>query len=197
MSFFRRPACDFIIVGLGNPGKDYDNTRHNIGFRAMDLLSEKLGADVKKSKFQALTALCTYNGKKLLLMKPQTFMNASGLAVEQAASYYHVPAEHILVMFDDISLPPGKIRIRPTGSAGGHNGIKSIIFSLKSEAFPRIKIGVGQKPHPEMDLADWVLGHFAAADRDAMDTALSHAVDAALCILDSGCEKAAAQFNGL
>ena len=197
MSFFRRPACDFIVVGLGNPGKEYEKTRHNIGFCALELLAGKLGVEVKKSKFQALTATCNYHGKKLLLMKPQTYMNASGLAVSAAASFYHVPPEHILVMFDDVSLPPGKVRVRPSGSAGGHNGIKSIIFALGSDEFPRVKIGVGEKPRPEMALADWVLGQIPKSDRAAVDTAVEHAADAALCVLDSGWEKAAAQFNGL
>ena len=197
MSLFHRPACDWIVVGLGNPGKEYEKTRHNMGFRAMDLLAAKLGADVKKSKFQGLTASCAYHGKKLLLLKPQTFMNASGLSVSAAASFYHVPPERILVLFDDISLPPGKVRVRPSGSAGGHNGLKSIIYSLKSEDFPRVKIGVGEKPHPEMDLADWVLGQIPKSDSAAIDAALEHAADAALCILDEGCEKAAQNFNGL
>ena len=197
MLFGKKPDCGWLLVGLGNPGKEYARTRHNMGFCAMDLLAGKLGVQVRKAKFQALVAQAGYHGQKLLLMQPQTYMNASGLAVSAAASFYHVPPERIIVLFDDISLPPGKIRIRANGSAGGHNGIKSIIHSLHSEDFPRVKIGVGAKPAPEYDLADWVLGQIPKSDQPAIDTALEHAADAALCIVESGCQKAAAQFNGL
>ncbi len=197
MLFGKKPDCDWLLVGLGNPGREYARTRHNMGFRAMDLLAGKLGVQVRKAKFQALVAQAGYHGQKLLLLQPQTYMNASGLAVSAAASFYHVPPERIIVLFDDVSLPPGKIRIRANGSAGGHNGIKSIIYSLHSEDFPRVKIGVGAKPAPEYDLADWVLGQIPKSDQPAIDTALEHAADAALCIVESGCQKAAAQFNGL
>ena len=197
MLFGKKPDCDWLLVGLGNPGREYARTRHNMGFRAMDLLAGKLGVQVRKAKFQALVAQAGYHGQKLLLLQPQTYMNASGLAVSAAASFYHVPPERIIVLFDDVSLPPGKIRVRANGSAGGHNGIKSIIYSLHSEDFPRVKIGVGAKPAPEYDLADWVLGQIPKSDQPAIDTALEHAADAALCIVESGCQKAAAQFNGL
>ncbi|MBQ1264099.1 MAG: aminoacyl-tRNA hydrolase [Oscillospiraceae bacterium] len=197
MALFQKPTCDWLIVGLGNPGKQYAKTRHNMGFCALDVLSGKLGVSLKKAKFQALTASATYHGKKLVLVQPQTFMNASGLSVGPAASFYKVPPERIIVLFDDISLPVGKIRIRANGSAGGHNGIKSIISVLKSEDFPRVKIGVGAKPNPEYDLADWVLAPIPKSEQPQVLTALEHAADAALCIVDAGCGEAAGKFNGL
>ena len=197
MLFGKKPACDWLIVGLGNPGREYERSRHNMGFRALDLLAGTLGVSVKKAKFRALTAQASYRGQKLLLMKPETFMNASGMAVEQAVQYYKLPPERVLVLFDDISLAPGRIRVRPSGSAGGHNGIKSIISVLHSDEFPRVKIGVGVKPSPEYDLADWVLGQIPKAQQALIDTALQHAAEAALCIVESGCQRAAAEFNGL
>ena len=197
MLFGKKPACDWLIVGLGNPGREYERSRHNMGFRALDLLAGTLGVGVKKAKFRALTAQASYRGQKLLLMKPETFMNASGMAVEQAVQYYKLPPERVLVLFDDVSLAPGRIRVRPSGSAGGHNGIKSIISVLHSDEFPRVKIGVGEKPSPEYDLADWVLGQIPKAQQALIDTALQHAAEAALCIVESGCQRAAAEFNGL
>ena len=197
MLFGKKPACDWLIVGLGNPGREYERTRHNMGFRALDLLAGQLGVSVKKAKFRALTAQAVYRGQKLILMKPETFMNASGMAVEQAVQFYKLPPERVLVLFDDVSLAPGRIRVRPSGSAGGHNGIKSIIYSLHSEDFPRVKIGVGEKPTPDYDLADWVLGQIPKAQQPLIETALGHAAEAALCIIDHGCQKAAAEFNGL
>ena len=194
---FRKPACDWLIVGLGNPGDNYARTRHNAGFRALDCLAGKLGVKIDRAKFRALTAQATWQEQKLLLMKPETFMNASGMAVEQAVQYYKLPPERVLVLFDDISLAPGRIRVRPSGSAGGHNGIKSIISVLHSDEFPRVKIGVGEKPSPEYDLADWVLGQIPKAQQALIDTALQHAAEAALCIVESGCQRAAAEFNGL
>ena len=157
MPLFQKPACDWMIVGLGNPGAQYTRTRHNTGFLALELLEKQLGAEREKQRHQALCAGAAYHGQKLLLVKPQTFMNASGLAVRQAADYYKIPIERIIVIFDDISLPIGKVRVRPSGSAGGHNGIKSIISAMGSDQFPRVKVGVGAKPNPEYDLADWVL----------------------------------------
>ena len=162
MGFFSRRAPisgppEFIIVGLGNPGKQYELTRHNAGFLFADLLADKNGVKINKIQFKAVTASLTLGGVKCLLMKPQTFMNNSGEAVRQAASFYKIPPERILVVFDDISLPCGRLRIRRKGSDGGHNGIKSIIYHLNSDAFPRVKLGVGEKPHPDYDLADWVL----------------------------------------
>ena len=186
----------WLIVGLGNPGKDYTRTRHNCGFRALDILADQLGCKVDKGKFQGLYGQCTYRGKKLLLLKPQTYMNLSGKSVLQLSAYFHVPPQQIIVMFDDISLEPGRLRIRPDGSAGGHNGIKSIIQELGSQSFPRVKIGVGAKPNPEYDLADWVLSTFSAAEEKALGPALERAADAALCIIEQGTAEAANRFNG-
>ena len=186
-----------MIVGLGNPGAQYTHTRHNTGFLVLELLEKQLGAEREKLRHQALCASAVYRGQKLLLAKPQIFMNASGLSVQQAAAYYKIPAERIIVIFDDISLPVGKIRVRPGGSAGGHNGIKSIISALGTDRFPRVKVGVGAKPHPDYDLADWVLSPIAKEDRPAFQTALEHAADAALCLTDEGVSAAEAKFNGL
>ena len=196
MIFQQKAGYDWLIVGLGNPGREYAGTRHNAGFMAVDALAAALGVTIGKVKYKALCAAADYRGRKLLLMKPETFMNASGIAVEAAAHFYKIPPERVLVLFDDISLPPGKIRVRRSGSAGGHNGIKSIIAMLHTEDFPRVKIGVGAKPHPDYDLADWVLSGFSAQDRPALDRALANARDAALCIVTDGCEKAAADYNG-
>jgi len=181
---------------LGNPGKQYARTRHNAGFRAIDLLAEKLNCKIDKGKFQGLYGQVVYSGKKLFLLKPQTYMNLSGRSVLQLSAYYNIPPQHIIVLFDDISLEPGRLRIRSDGSAGGHNGIKSLIAELGSQEFPRVKIGVGAKPHPEQDLADWVLSTFSAGEEKALSAALPHAADAALCIIDHGVPEAANRFNG-
>ena len=194
---FSKGSVNWIVVGLGNPGTKYDNTRHNVGFRTIDLVSEELGVKVNRSRFKALTGTGTVAGQKVLFLKPQTFMNASGLSVEPAATFYKVPPERILVVFDDISLPVGKIRIRADGSAGGHNGLKSLISSLGSQAFPRIKVGVGAKPHPDYDLADWVLSKFSAKEEKDLAPAVKNAAAAVEDIIRSGTEKAAAKYNGL
>lgn len=186
-----------MVVGLGNPGKQYEKTRHNVGFRVLDLLAEKLNLKINRSKFSALTCLAGYKGQKVLFVKPQTFMNLSGLAIQQAAKFYKIPPERILVIFDDISLPVGRIRVRPDGSAGGHNGIKSAIFELQSQAFPRVKVGVGAKPHPDYDLADWVLSAFSAQEEKALSAAIENAAEAALCVLEKGTTNAMNHFNGL
>ena len=186
----------WLIVGLGNPGKEYTRTRHNCGFRALDILADKLGCKVDKGKFQGLYGQCNYRGKKLLLLKPQTYMNLSGRSVLQLSAYFNVPPQRIIVMFDDISLEPGRLRVRNDGSAGGHNGIKSIISELGSQDFPRVKIGVGSKPTPEYDLADWVLSSFSAQEEKALASALERAADAALCIIDHGIPETANRFNG-
>ena len=186
----------WLIVGLGNPGKEYTRTRHNCGFRALDILADKLGCKVDKGKFQGLYGQCSYRGKKLLLLKPQTYMNLSGRSVLQLSAYFNVPPQRIIVMFDDISLEPGRLRIRKDGSAGGHNGIKSIISELGSQDFPRVKIGVGSKPTPEYDLADWVLSSFSALEEKALGPALERAADAALCILEHGVPEACNRYSG-
>lgn len=193
---FQKPTYDWLIAGLGNPGPEYEKTRHNTGFMSLDLLAARLQVKVSKERFKALTAQADFDGQRLLLMKPQTFMNASGIAIEAAAHFYKIPPERVLVLFDDISLPVGKLRIRKNGSAGGHNGLKSIISCLGSDQFPRVKIGVGAKPHPDYDLADWVLSSFSKAEQPELDRALDNARDAALCVITDGCEKAAASFNG-
>lgn len=193
---FGKKSETWLIVGLGNPGKQYERTRHNCGFRAIDLLAQQLGCKIDRMKFQGLYGQVTYNQKKLYLLKPQTFMNLSGRSVLQMSAYYSIPPQRIIVLFDDISLEPGRLRIRADGSAGGHNGIKSIIAELGSQDFPRVKIGVGAKAHPEQDLADWVLSTFSASEEKALSAALPHAADAALCIIDRGVPDAANRFNG-
>ena len=161
-------APEYLIVGLGNPGKQYEITRHNAGFLFMDMLSEKLNVKINKIKYKSVIGEADIAGHRCILMKPQTFMNLSGEAVREACSFYKIPPENVIVLHDEISFDPGIIRIRRRGSAGGHNGLKSIIAHLSSEEFPRIKIGVGKKPTPEYDLADWVLGKFPEADMKAM-----------------------------
>lgn len=194
---FRKPACDWLIVGLGNPGDNYARTRHNVGFRTVDVLAGKLGVKIDRAKFRSLYAQANWEGVKLVLLKPQTFMNASGLSVMDAANFYKLPPERIIVLFDDISLAPGRLRVRPDGSAGGHNGIKSIIGCLNSQSFPRVKVGVGQKPHPDYDLASWVLSSFSKDEEKALGPAIGHAADAALEIVKNGTYAAADKFNGL
>ena len=197
MFFLKKPACDWMIVGLGNPGSQYEKTRHNAGFLALERLEKQLNAPAEKLRHKALCTQVTYAGQKLLLVKPQTFMNASGLAVRQAADFYKIPPERIIVIFDDISLAVGRLRVRPSGSAGGHNGIKSIISALGSDQFPRVKVGVGAKPHPDYDLADWVLSGIPKQEQPAFQSALDHAADAALYLVEHGVEKAEAKFNGM
>ena len=193
---FGRKSEAWLIVGLGNPGKQYERTRHNCGFRAIDLLAQQLGCKIDRMKFQGLDGQTTYNGKKLFLLKPQTYMNLSGRSVLQLSAYYSIPPQRIIVLFDDISLEPGRLRIRADGSAGGHNGIKSIISELGSQEFPRVKIGVGAKAHPEQDLADWVLSTFSANEEKALAVSLQNAAKAALAIIDRGVPEAANRFNG-
>lgn len=187
---------NWLIVGLGNPGKDYEKTRHNCGFRAMDILAKKLGVKIDKAKFQGLYGQASQGGRKIFLLKPLTYMNLSGKSVLQLSAYFHIPPQRIIVMFDDISLEPGRLRIRADGSAGGHNGIKSIISELGSQEFPRVKIGVGAKAHPEQDLADWVLSGFTASEEKALSSALERACDAALCIVEHGVPESANRYNG-
>ena len=193
---FGKANESWLIVGLGNPGKEYERTRHNAGFRAVDILASKLGCKIDKSKFQGLYGQANYGGKKVMLLKPLTYMNLSGRSVLQLSAYFNIPPQRIIVMFDDISLEPGRLRIRADGSAGGHNGIKSIIQEVGSQAFPRVKIGVGAKPNPEYDLADWVLSTFSAKEEKALVVALENAADAALAIIDHGVPEAANRFNG-
>lgn len=187
---------NWLIVGLGNPGKEYERTRHNTGWRALDALADKLSCKIDKAKFQGLYGQTVYNGHKLFLLKPLTYMNLSGRSVLQISAYYNVPPERIIVLFDDISLPPGRLRIRANGSAGGHNGIKSIIAELGSQDFPRVKIGVGAKPHPDYDLAAWVMGTFPAKEEKDFQFAVENAVQSVLTIIDKGVPEAANRYNG-
>ena len=185
----------WILVGLGNPGLKYEDTRHNTGFMALDTLAERLNVPVKKLQFKALTGTAQIAGETVLLMKPQTFMNLSGEAVGEAMRFYKLPPERVIVMFDDISLPVGGLRIRKKGSDGGHNGMKSIILHGNSDAFPRVKIGVGAKPHPDYELADWVLSRFTKEEGALLEPALEDAGRAAEQIIGGGIEKAMNQYN--
>lgn len=186
----------WLVVGLGNPGKQYEKTRHNCGFRVVDILADMLGCKIDKGKFQGLYGQTVYGGKKLYLLKPQTYMNLSGKSVLQLSAYFGIPPQRIIVIFDDISLPPGRLRIRADGSAGGHNGIKSIIQELGSQDFPRIKVGVGAKAHAEQDLADWVLSTFSAQEEKNLAFSTKNAADAALHIMEHGVPDAANRYNG-
>ena len=193
---FGKSSESWLIVGLGNPGKEYERTRHNAGFRAVDVLADKLGCKIDRLKYQGLYTQTVYQGKKLFLLKPQTYMNLSGRSVLQLSSYFNIPPQRIIVLFDDISLPPGRLRIRAEGSAGGHNGIKSIIAELGVQSFPRVKIGVGGKAHPNQDLADHVLSTFSSKEEKDLQSALNRAADAALTVIDRGVPEAANRFNG-
>lgn len=188
-------GVSWLIVGLGNLGEEYEGTRHNAGFEVVDLLAKELGVKVQRLKFKALTATAEIGDRKALLMKPTTYMNLSGEAVEQAASFYKVPPQRVLVISDEVALPPGKLRIRSSGSAGGHNGLKNIIAHLHSEEFPRIRVGVGSKPHPDYDMVDWVLGRPQGEDRKALDEAEKKAAEAIEIILKSGLDRAMEKYN--
>ncbi len=193
--FFKKKTIDAIVVGLGNPGKKYDNTRHNIGFCAVDDIARYYNTSITRSKFDALYALTTVNGKSVLFLKPQTFMNLSGVSVNKAAAYYKVKSENVIVLFDDISLDVGKLRIREKGSAGGHNGIKSIIDYM-GENFPRVKIGVGEKPHASYALADWVLSRFTQGENEKIRTRFDDIRHAVEYIIDSNIKEAQSKYNG-
>lgn len=192
--FFKKNTAgpvDFLIVGLGNPGKKYEYTRHNAGFLSIDTLADKLGVKIDRAKYHSLTATATLDdGTKVMLMKPQTMMNASGHAVQEAAMFYKLAPEQIVVISDDINLDVGKLRIRPSGSAGGQNGLKDIIACLGSDKFARVRVGVGMKPHPDYDLAAWVLSRFTDAERKVMNTAFADAADAAAWIAKGDITKA-------
>lgn len=188
-------GCEYLIVGLGNPGSKYWNTRHNVGYAALDALADSLKVKADRVKFQGLMVQTTISGHKVILLKPTTYMNLSGQSVAAAAKFYKIPPEHIIVLSDDISLEPGRLRVRKNGSAGGHNGLKSIISSLGSQEFPRIKIGVGAKPHPDYDLADWVLGTFPISQREDMEKTYARAAEAVVTLIEKGPEAAANRFN--
>ncbi|MDY5612195.1 aminoacyl-tRNA hydrolase [Dysosmobacter sp.] len=187
-------GVDWLIVGLGNPGQKYEHTRHNMGFLTVDLLAEKTGVKLNKVKFKSAYNIMRFAGCKCLVMKPQTYMNLSGEAVREAVQFYKIPADHVLVISDDISLPVGKLRVRPTGSAGGHNGIKNIIAHLGTQDFPRVKIGTGA-PGEGGDMIDWVIGVPSQAERKILAESFEKAVQAAECIIEHGCQQAMNQFN--
>lgn len=196
---FKKNTCtsapEFLVVGLGNPDRKYALTRHNSGFLCVDELAEKMGLKVDRVKFKSLTVRTEIAGRGVLVMKPSTYMNNSGIAVKEAASFYKIKPENIIVIFDDISLDVGKMRIRRKGTDGGHNGIKSIIYHLQSDSFPRIKIGVGKKPSADYDLADWVLSRFSESEQKELLPVLKDAADAVELIIDGKIDEAMNKFN--
>jgi len=193
--FFKRGKIEYIVAGLGNPGSKYANTRHNAGFHSVDLLAKKHGFEFKKAKFHALIADEYIAGKRCLVMKPQTMMNLSGDALYDAASYYNIPDEKIIIIYDDVSLDVGKIRVRRKGSAGGHNGIKSIISCLGSEEFPRVKIGVGKKPTADYDMVSWVLGEIPKDKQDEYTKAIEASVLATEELIENGVDSAMNKYS--
>ena len=188
-------SVEYLIVGLGNPDRKYENTRHNCGWLAIDYIAEKLGIKVNKIKYKSFVGEATIGGKKALLMKPTTYMNNSGQAVVEAMSFYKIPPENVIVIFDDVSLDVGKMRIRQKGSDGGQKGMRSIIYLSGSDAFPRIKIGIGAKPNPDWDLADWVLSRFSDDERKTLDKMFENAYEAVGLIIDGKTDRAMNRFN--
>ena len=195
MLFQKKLPVSWLVVGLGNPGEKYENTRHNAGFLVADELGERGRFPIQRLKFKALTNAAAIGGQGALVMKPATYMNLSGEAVGEAARFYKVAPNHVLVISDDVDLPLGKLRIRTGGSAGGHNGLKSVIQHLGTDQFPRLKVGVGGKPHPDYDMADWVLGKLQGEDKKVMDAAVKRAAEAVECFLRDGPQKAMNRFN--
>ena len=195
MLFAKKTPVSWLIVGLGNPGSKYEDTRHNVGFLAADELARRGSFSIQRVRFKALTAPAEIGGQGVLVMKPTTYMNLSGEAVGEAARFYKIAPDHVLVISDDVDLPLGKLRIRTGGSAGGHNGLKSIIQHLGSDQFPRLKVGVGGKPHPDYDMADWVLGRLQGEDKKVMDESIKRAADAIECFLRDGPQRAMNRFN--
>lgn len=193
--FFSKGGAEWIVAFLGNPGLKYNGTRHNAGFMAADAMEKKLGVSINKMRFKALTQTVDIGGKKVLLMKPQTYMNLSGDAIVQAANFYKVLPERVIVVSDETALPIGKLRIRRGGSAGGHNGLKSVIARLGTDQFPRIRLGVGDKPHQDYDMADWVLSAFKGQDAADMELVAKKAADAVECYITEGADRAMNKFN--
>ena len=196
--FFHRSGggISWLLVGLGNPGNQYAATRHNMGFMALDRLADREGFRFNKLRFRAWTGQWKVGDRQVLVMKPQTYMNLSGESVGEAARFYKVPADHVLVISDDVSLPVGKLRIRKSGSAGGHNGLKNIIQHLGTDAFPRIKVGVGMPEHPDHEMIDWVIGKPKGDEAKLLRQTLDRAANAALCLMAEGPDKAMNKFNG-
>lgn len=195
MFFQKKLPVSWLVVGLGNPGGQYEHTRHNVGFLVADELGERGRFPIQRLKFKALTSTAAVGGQGVLVMKPVTYMNLSGEAVGEAARFYKLDPAHVLVISDDVDLPLGRLRIRTGGSAGGHNGLKSVIQHLGSDQFPRLKVGVGGKPHPDYDMADWVLGKLQGEDKKVMDETVKRAADAVECLLRDGPQKAMNRFN--
>ena len=196
MPFFKKPGPpQWLIVGLGNPGRQYEYSRHNAGFLCLDVLADEHRVKVDRLKFHALTGFAEIAGQRCLLVKPNTYMNESGLAVGECARFYHVPPERVLVVSDDVSFPPGVLRIRRRGSAGGQKGLKSIIEHLGTEDFPRIKLGIGQKPHPEYDIADWVLSNMSMEDLKSLRAACGDACKAIDLIVRGEMEEAMGKYS--
>lgn len=194
--FFQKSAgVEWLLVFLGNPGEQYEHTRHNVAWDVADQLAEERNIPIQRLKFKALTHVCDVGGKKAMLMKPVTYMNLSGQAAGEAARFYKLPPQRVLVVCDDVALPPGKLRLRAGGSAGGHNGLKSIAQHLGSEDYPRLRVGVGGKPHPDFDLADWVLARPQGEDAKAIDAAVRRAAQAIPVILEKGVDRAQEQVN--
>lgn len=193
---FKRPGgISWLVVFLGNPGTKYEMTRHNAGFMAGDAMAKAQGAAINRSRFKALTGTCDIGGETVMLMKPQTFMNLSGEAVAQAVSFYKLAPDHVIVVSDEVALPIGKLRIRTKGSAGGHNGLKNIITLLGTDQFPRIRIGVGAAPHPDYDMADWVLSSFKGKDAEDILAAAARAAEAVECYITKGADRAMNLYN--
>ncbi len=188
-------AVEYIICGLGNPGSDYENTRHNIGFMTVDTLCEKYDLDCKKLKFKSLTCDAVIAGRRCFIMKPATFMNKSGEAVTEAMRFYKIPPERTIIVYDDISLEPGRLRIRRKGSDGGHNGMKNIIYLSGSDTFPRIKLGIGAKPNPDYSLADWVLSRFKKEDAPELEKCFDNAVCCLELMVNGKIDEAMNKFN--
>ena len=194
--FLRQSGFTWLVVGLGNPGARFESTRHNMGFLAVDRLAEQEKLRFNKLRFKAWTAEWKLGEEKILVMKPQTYMNLSGESVGEAARFYKVPADHVVVISDDVSLPAGKLRIRKSGSAGGHNGLKNIIQHLGTDGFPRIKIGVGMPAHPDHEMIDWVIGKPQGEEAKVLRATLDRAAEAALCLMEEGADAAMNRFNG-
>lgn len=195
MLFKRSGGISWLVVFLGNPGTKYEMTRHNAGFMAGDAMAKAQGAAINRSRFKALTGTCDIGGETVMLMKPQTFMNLSGEAVAQAVSFYKLAPDHVIVVSDEVALPIGKLRIRTKGSAGGHNGLKNIIALLGTDQFPRIRIGVGAAPHPDYDMADWVLSSFKGKDAEDILAAAARAAEAVECYIIKGADRAMNLYN--